>query len=129
MAEARPPTHPKNPLSLKDTEYAETIDSIIKNIEEYQANDDFCAKVTRALKQNEHDKNHELFELEGMKLYCKVDGNKLLVLPLHTLSVVILAIPELYMQPGINKMLIILQRHFWGNALDATLRYLINKCY
>ncbi len=119
----------RTPVSLKDTEYAETIDSIIKNIEEHQANDNFCAKITRALKQNKHDKNHELFELEGMKLHRKVDGNKLLVLPRHMLSDIILTIHELYMHPGINKTLIVLQRHFWVNTLDTTARDLINKCY
>ncbi len=117
------------PIKLQDTEYAQTIATVIQNIEEHQANDLFCTKTINALKEKPNEGTDQSFIVEGAKLFKIFDNKQLLVLPQHAQADVILAVHELFLHPGVNKTLMIVQRHFWGRSLDATTRDIISNCY
>ncbi len=117
------------PIKLQDTEYAQTIATVIQNIEEHQANDSFCMKTITNLKEKCYDGVNHSFMIKGAKLFKIIDDGHLLVLPQYAQADVILAVHELFLHPGVNKTLAIVQQHFWGRSLDTTTCDIISKCY
>ncbi len=73
---------------------------MIQNIEEHQANDQFCVKTINALKGKPNEDTDQSFVIEGAKLFKILDDKRLLVLPQHAQGDVILAVHELFLHPG-----------------------------
>ncbi len=100
------------PIALKDTQYAQTIQTILRNIREHQDNDEFCQKIKRSLDKDADPDKTPQFSVEEAKLYKNFDDYKLLVLPQHAQMDVILTLHEIYLHPGVQKTLAIVQQHF-----------------
>ncbi len=100
-------------LKWSETEYSDTIATLIKNLAAHQGNDVFCQKIMKAIDRQE-DTVLLNCEIRDKCLFRKIDEYVLPVLPAHVQLEVIMAFHELFLHPGINKTYAVIQRHFWG---------------
>ncbi len=114
-------------LKLSETEYADTITSLAKNLVAHQKNDIFCQKITKAMDSRD-EVTAQNYEVREDCLYKKVDEHALPVLPAHVQLEVIMAFHELFLHPGVNKTQAVTQRHFWGDSLAKNVRLIVGNC-